>query len=49
MNNRVRTLWIALTVALTAAPACIVAARPRWQTTWNDPYHNGWVTVQVPS
>jgi hypothetical protein len=35
MNNRLHPLWIALAVAITAAPGCIFAARPRWQSTWN--------------
>jgi hypothetical protein len=47
----VRSLSVCAMIALVGAlsTGCVFAARPRWQSTWNDPWHNGWLDPGVPA
>ncbi|MBL8678178.1 MAG: YXWGXW repeat-containing protein [Myxococcales bacterium] len=40
-------LSLASTALLLLCSSCIIG-RPRWQATWNDPWHNGWLDPGQP-
>lgn len=44
-GERSRLGWLALLAVV--ASGCVFTARPRWQATWNDPWHQGWLDPGV--